>query len=50
MIQPAIETQERARFDRSHFDSYGDSELNIALVLRGSLGLGGHNECLRCVE
>ena len=32
LIQAAIESQERARFDRSHFASYGDSALNFETV------------------
>ena len=32
MIQGAIESQERVRFDRSHFASYGDSALNFETV------------------
>jgi small-conductance mechanosensitive channel len=32
LIRAAIESQERARFDRSHFTSYGDSALNFETV------------------
>jgi small-conductance mechanosensitive channel len=32
LIQAAIESQERVRFDRSHFASYGDSALNFETV------------------
>lgn len=32
LIQAAIESQENARFDRSHFASYGDSALNFETV------------------
>ena len=32
LIRAAIESQDRARFDRSHFASYGDSALNFETV------------------
>ncbi len=32
LIQTAVESQERVRFDRSHFASYGDSSLNFETV------------------
>jgi small-conductance mechanosensitive channel len=32
LIKAAIESQERVRFDRSHFASYGDSALNFETV------------------
>ena len=32
LIQSAIDSQSRARFDRSHFTSYGDSALNFETV------------------
>lgn len=51
LIRTAIETQEKVRFDRSHFASYGDSALNFETVYYvESSDYGQHMDILQAVN